>query len=242
MDDELKSHLESKIQSIRDVSQDVTLNMLVYGPPGVGKTYSIRTIPGDILLASSESGLASISDLDVEDRDIDVLPVDGFDDFKGIMGYLSTESHDYNWLVCDSLTEIAETLLRELKEESPEDTHGMQIYGDLGEQMMKVVKFIRDLDLSTYMICRQSYENTDEGMKYLPSMPGKKLTHTNPIGHEFDFQLPLRAETNEDGEIRRFFQTESTGKYQARKRDPQCNLERMEPADVKHIISKANFL
>src|SRR5664279_4519692 len=85
----------NKITSTKDMQIDYA-KVVVYGPPGAGKTTFGATFP-DTLILSAESGLLS-----VRDQDIDVWEVGTWEDIEEAFRYLHTEKHNYKTVVLDS--------------------------------------------------------------------------------------------------------------------------------------------
>lgn len=82
------------------------ITVLVYGQSGVGKTTLIKTLPGKVLILSAEAGLLSLKDTDIEYVDIRTL-----DDLTEAYSYILSNITEYNCIVLDSLSEIAEVVL-----------------------------------------------------------------------------------------------------------------------------------
>src|SRR5574343_1688925 len=92
-----------KITSTKDMAMDHA-KVVLYGPPGSGKTTAAATWPKPLLL-SAESGLLS-----VRDKAIDVMAIDQWEDLEWAFAYLKHEKHEYLSVVIDSLTEVQKKL------------------------------------------------------------------------------------------------------------------------------------
>src|SRR5660397_278628 len=82
----------SKITSTKDMQIDYA-KVVVYGPPGAGKTTFGATFP-DALILSAESGLLSI-----RDKDIDTWTIDKWEDLEEAFGFLRRGEHEYKTAV-----------------------------------------------------------------------------------------------------------------------------------------------
>lgn len=218
-----------EIKSTQDQVSNGTMHQkfLVYGPPGVGKTYLIRTLDGKPVIASCEAGLTSVADLD-----LDYVDIGSIDDLRKLYRSLSNSDHDYDWVVLDSVTEIAEMLLSDLKE-SEKDMR--RAYGNMQDSIMRILRKYRSLNMNVYFSAKEAQVDDDGSSMFIPSMPGKQLSQKSPIGHLFDYVFAMRSRQKENGDIERFFQTESSRRYQAKARDPKGVLETYEKPDLSYV-------
>jgi hypothetical protein len=117
------------------------LNLLVYGPPGSGKTRFTGTVKPRFnpLIVSAESGLLSLNtliDKDGKPYDFDFVRVEKFDDLTAIRQEIRHGKHSYDTVVIDSLTEIQQVcmdkILFDKKKEKPE----IQDWGTLSQRMV----------------------------------------------------------------------------------------------------------
>lgn len=221
---------QETIDSTESIRRDANLKFLVYGPPGAGKTYMIRTLDGPALVGSCESGLASLVDVDV-----DFVELDTTDRLREMYKYLAGSDHNYQWAVLDSVSEMAEMCLSEMKSRHKD---GRRAYGEMQETVIRLLRAFRSLDMSVYFSAKQRRDTVDGQMLYIPSMPGSKLSEKRPVGHDFDFVFPLIATEDEEGQTQRQLITQSTSEYQAKARDPQQVLDKFEDADLGNIRQK----
>jgi len=218
------------IQSTGALKRDPNYNFLVYGPPGSGKTYMNRTLDGKTLVGSCESGLASLMDTDT-----DFVQIDKVQDLRDMYKFLATADHDYQWAGVDSVSELAEMCLSEMKTRHKD---GRKAYGEMAETVIKLMRAFRDLDMSVYFSAKQRRDTVDGQLVYIPSMPGSTLTEKQPIGHKFDFVFPLVVSEDDEGHVQRQLLTELTPDYQAKSRDPKHALEKFEAPDLGAIRQK----
>jgi phage nucleotide-binding protein len=159
------------------------LNLLVYGPPGVGKTWfagtaedSLNTNP--VLFLDVEGGTLTLR----KRKDLDVVRVRGTEDLVDIHNKLKAENNGYyKTVVIDSLTELQKLdmagIMRELVSRRPdldEDVPSQREWGKSIEHMRRIVRAYRDLEMNTIFTCLVIVDKDDNGtVTYTPSLPGK---------------------------------------------------------------------
>lgn len=97
-----------------EVKDEWGLNLLVYGPSGVGKTYFAATaqdtpLGKDVLVIDPEKGTRTIG----HRSDVTVFPMDKWSDYQDIYDYLVTKPHAFKTIVTDSLTDVQEMCIDE---------------------------------------------------------------------------------------------------------------------------------
>lgn len=174
------------------------IKMMVYGDAGVGKTSLIATAPNPIII-SSESGL-----LPLAGHDIPVIKISSYDELVEAYNYC-IES-DYQTICLDSLSDIAETILAEYKQDEKDPR---KAYGRLADDLLSAIRAFRDIeDKHVYFVSKQArIEDADTGMcAYRPSFPGQQLNMNIP--YFFDLLLCLRIGVDKDGVKYRYLQTQ----------------------------------
>jgi len=112
-----------KIKSTKGVTANGA-NIVLYGESGVGKTYLISTLDRPFILSADE-GLLTISD-----SEIDYVEIGCMQDVDDAYNYILKNIDMYDNIVFDSLTEMAESVLYEMKEGKKDKR---QAYGELAD-------------------------------------------------------------------------------------------------------------
>lgn len=203
------------------------LKVLVYGNPKVGKTTLVKTLPNPIVL-SAEAGLLSLKGEDVE-----FIKIKKYSDMEDGYRYIKDNMDKYDWVVIDSISDVAETVLADMKDQYKD---GRQAYGETNDIVLQMIKAYRNLDINIYFSAKmeKSQDASTGGMIFAPSMPGRKMTQDLP--YLFDEVFVLHNFKDENGKTQRAFQTSGDNKYIAGDRSGQ--LDMAEPADLSVIYNK----
>lgn len=167
--------MNSHITSTKDMALDYA-KVVLYGPPGSGKTTMGATFPS-VLFLSAESGLLSI-----RDRAIDVWTINEWEDLEEAFAYLRKGDHTYKSVVIDSLTEVqkklAEYIVRKFpaKRRDYEDLMSQSDWGYAIDKLRKMCRAFRDLPLNVVFIALDQTEVSD-GTETVtkPALSGKTM-------------------------------------------------------------------
>jgi len=217
------------VKSTGDIKEDDNFKFLIHGPPGVGKTHMIRTLPGTPIVASTEAGLTSLMD-----ADIPYTSIGSMDELVNLYMELEEGDHPYTAVVLDSVSEIAEQCLSDQKEEH---AHGQAAYGEMQDRVMKMLRKFRALDMLVYFSAKQMRQSVNGEYLRVPYMPGRTLVEKRPIAHDFDYVFSFEL-LEKDDEVHRVLRTERSDGYEAKARDPYGRLGKFERADLGNIIEK----
>jgi hypothetical protein len=220
-----------EITTTRQAGRLPRLNILIHGPSGAGKTYLAKTT-GDLertLVVAAEPGLLTLRDVDIP-----VVEVTSVKQLQAVHRWLYQEAARWRWVIFDSLSEVAEAALAEARAQTRD---GRKAYGDMGDQIVALIKGYRDLPLNVVMLCKQQRIQDESGhISYAPSLPGKRISEQVP--YLFDEVFALRAEPGEPGPdgrpvVSRYLQTACDGTYEAKDRSGVLDL--WEAPDLAHI-------
>lgn len=217
-----------KLTTTKEAATLHGLKCLVHGPAGAGKTTLAKTAGPGTIIISAEAGLLSL-----RDSDIPVIEVKTLDDIKEAYSYVLEQNGSINWIILDSISEIAETVLASEKAHAKD---ARQAYGALQDSMMQLMKAFRDISgKNVVFTAKQEYIKDDVGVStYKPMMPGQKLAQQIP--YLFDLVFALRVEPDADNNMIRYLQTGRDLQYDAK--DRSGVLDMYEPPDLTHIANK----
>ena len=166
--------------------QDFTLNLLIYGRSGVGKTRlaaSASVVPelAPVLLIDIEGGTFSIRDVY---PDVDVLRVSTWTDMQAAYDELYEGKHKYKTVVLDSLTEIQKFSMLNIMEDLVKDPRNadrdpdipsIREWGKNIEQIRKMVRAFRDLPMTAIFtaLVNEDKNSKTGALERKPSLSGK---------------------------------------------------------------------
>lgn len=215
------------IQSTSDVADQRGIKVLVHGQSGAGKTYlaSTTTDLDETLIISAEQGLLSLHQFD-----IDAVEVTSIGEFREARNFAQSQNR-YSWIILDSISEIAEVILGEEKEQRRDPR---QAYGEMADQVTAILRDFRHLPCNVVMAAKQTLEEVNGAKLKRPLLPGNQLTEN--VAYMFDEVFALELDRTRDGENRRYLQTQRTRNIIAK--DRSGALDPQEPADLSVIYEK----
>lgn len=216
------------IRPVEDVTLEQGLYVLVYGPAGAGKTTLAATTPDPerTIVLSAEGGTLSIADSGVQAVDIAEVY-----DLRKTVAWLKKNPEHFDWVVLDSVSEIAEVVLAE---EMAKTKDGRRAYGEMATLMIAMLKALRDLKANVLVIAASKTRDDDGALIQAPDTPGNKLAERLP--YLFDEVLYYHVARDQDGEIKRALLTSHDGKRVAK--DRSGKLEQWERPDLAALAAK----
>jgi len=219
------------------------LKMLVYGPPGVGKTSLLATanlhkITAPVLLVNVEGGMLSVADAAVLGlkEPPDVVDLKGFDQLEEIFWYLAKGDHPYKSVGIDSLSELQmvnlENIVKKLlgrvsgsgaRRESLDDVW-REDYGTSTQQMRRVVRKFRDLPMHVFFSCHEVASQDKDKNEVVHPMLTTKLRsavmgYMDVIGYMY-----IDSDDKQEDQVKRRLLCQPFGKWQAKDRSPGQRL------------------
>lgn len=175
------------------------LKVLGYGPSGAGKTSVLSSMPDPlIVLLTEKHGAMTIKRVNpnakiifIEDTLICTChngpvakcsspkgekKISGQQVLNGVLDELSTKKHPFRSVVLDSLTDMQQILLSDMKGGKPGAQVSLQEWGKLIDRTKHLVVRLRNLNMHVGVIClADEVQDNNQKLIYRPALAGKKL-------------------------------------------------------------------
>lgn len=92
-----------------------TINVILYGDPGVGKTVQAGTLPNNLIISTDVAGTVSAKRQGSKAK---LWPAHNMDDFREAYQYLAKEDHEFQWVTVDTGTRLQEMILRDILDQA----------------------------------------------------------------------------------------------------------------------------
>lgn len=202
------------ITTLDEAIGDNDPKIILYSDAGIGKTTMAGTLPGRVLILSAEDGLRSLKLFPKSERKrIDVAEVKDTGDLKDAYNKLQAGTISYDWVVIDSISEIAEMMLREYK---AKDKDPRQSYGKVDDHIVGMLTDFRDLSCGVLFLAKEHVIKRQIGETEIDYhgllLPGQRLTTNVPHLVDNVWRLIAKGE-------KRFIITKNDGRSRAKSRD-----------------------
>ena len=163
-----------KVTNAKDIKMP-PLNLLVYGEPGVGKTYMLKTAVKPALVLDAEGGTLTLMG-----SDTDILKINSPEDIRDAFKELKNGA-GYKTVCFDSITEVYKCFMDEIIKKNPNiaraygDQPSLSDYGRASELMRRTIRQFRDLPIHfiATALVQDLKDEKDGSLTRLPSLPGK---------------------------------------------------------------------
>ena len=152
-------------------SGNTTINMLVYGDSGVGKTTLAASAAelGKVLYIDAESGAKFIPDKYA--KNIDILKTDNIAILDEVLKPENIK--DYKVIVIDSITEVMKKMVDRVK--GNKEKPSLADWGSVINGMETYFRKFRDLDKHIILVALSQEKGDEEMVLKRPSLSGKSL-------------------------------------------------------------------
>lgn len=169
--------VRAKSNIIKLAEYDESINMLIYGNSGIGKTVFGGTA-GNGLILGLESGVISAKR---QGSKCDLWPVEKWEDVQDCYAWIRDNPGKYKWLVIDSISDMQEKLLRYILDKAMEDNKSrdpdipaIQDHQKWQNMLKRFVNLFNDLPINVcYTALEMKRENEESEEIVLPLLLGK---------------------------------------------------------------------
>jgi phage nucleotide-binding protein len=202
------------ITTLDEAISDDDPKIILYGDAGTGKTTLAGTLPGKVLILSAEKGLRSLKRFSASDRKrVSVAEVESSADLRDAYDRLVDGRIAVDWVVLDSISELAEMILREYKRR---DKDPRQSYGKVDDDITDILRSFRDLSCGVLLLAKEHVIKRQIGEQEIDYhgllMPGQRLTTNAPHLVDNVWRLVVKGG-------RRMVITQADGRSRAKSRD-----------------------
>jgi len=221
--------------------------VLIYGASGSGKTHLAGTLP-KALFINADQGLLTLRGKKIpvydltkmKDKEGNIIDVPRNKRFERMVNFIQNElpkyTKDFEWVVFDSLNQIAEDFAEHLEGVYPDKKDTLNLWMDFKKTISRMLKSMRDN--ADFGICFLSLDKMDEDetKKKIISV-GIPTNLSRSIPGLFDYVFYLKMEEKDGVETRKVI----TRNYRTIiAKDRSTKLDLFEEPDMVKIFKKAN--
>jgi len=182
-----------EILSTKDIQQKEKIHVCLYGSPKTGKTKLIETLPGRTLVLNSDKGLLTLKG----SKDIDFVNIGDFNSMIEAMKFVQSDKCDYDNVVIDSLSVVADYLLEHLEKKG---VKGFDLWAAYEKYIKGIITTLRDSarfnSVSIFELVEKENEN---GL--LTKKVGLQGKLASRVGYFYDLFLATRVKHAKDGSV-----------------------------------------
>ena len=154
-----------------------TVNVLLYGPAGAGKSTAAASAPGPVMFINLEGPNAlhfARKTARAADTEILEVRVDWGEDPRAYFreAFAAAKERGVNTIVVDTLGKLRDGIAFSIGGESP----SLPQWGQVGKAMTTILRELRDSDMNTILICHERVLDSDTGDRIVEPLVGGKTT------------------------------------------------------------------
>ena len=154
-----------------------TVNVLLYGPAGAGKSTAAASAPGPVMFINLEGPNAlhfARKTARAADTEILEVRVDWGEDPRAYFreAFAAAKERGVNTIVIDTLGKLRDGIAFSIGGESP----SLPQWGQVGKAMTTILRELRDSDMNTVLICHERVLDSDTGDRIVEPLVGGKTT------------------------------------------------------------------
>lgn len=148
-----------------------TLRVLLFGPPGTGKSTAAAGMPGPILYLNAEASTA-LDFARSRGAEIREFPITGKQSLVSASLYLRDGGDGERTVVLDPVEDVWRILVEEM---APTGRPTLQQFGDAGTLIERFARFLcKDSGLNVVFVCHENPMDTGDGILLMPMTGGRK--------------------------------------------------------------------
>lgn len=155
----MSTDVPAPLTFVESTDTPTSLNMLIYGQPGSGKTVAACSAPGPVLVVNAEGPSALAYARHLYGDKIREVRFEGSATLRAVCEYLKRGSDGEQTVVIDSVGEVYATLLKEIGGSQPQIQH----YGKVNGQLIDLIRFLRNLDVHVVLVAHEQIDDSEEG-------------------------------------------------------------------------------
>lgn len=176
-----------KIESTKDIKKKEKVHICLYGASGTGKTKMIETLQGRTLILNADKGLLSLEG----SKDIDFKTANNFNDVFEFMRYIKSDSNKYDNIAIDSISAIADLVLKHLEKEG---IKGFDMWGAYAKYIGGIITTLRDSTTFNSVSIFELVEKENEA-GLLTKKVGLQGSLASRVGYFYDFYFAARQKS-----------------------------------------------
>lgn len=154
-----------------------TVNVLLYGPAGAGKSTAAASAPGPVMFINLEGPNAlhfARKTARAAGTEVLEVRVGWGDDPRAYFrdAFAAAKERGVNTIVVDTLGKLRDGIAFSIGGESP----SIAQWGQVGKAMTTVLRELRDSDMNTVLICHERVLDSDTGDRIVEPLVGGKTT------------------------------------------------------------------
>ena len=154
-----------------------TVNVLLYGPAGAGKSTAAASAPGPVMFINLEGPNAlHYARKTAREAETEVLEVrvDWGEDPRAYFreSFVAAKERGVNTIVIDTLGKLRDGIAFNIGGDQPTIAQ----WGQVGKAMTTILRELRDSDMNTVLICHERVLDSDTGDRIVEPLVGGKTT------------------------------------------------------------------
>lgn len=195
-----------KIRKASEIAAKGTLNMLVYGAPGVGKTTFCSTAPKPLIVDLESSSLS------IADTDTPIAEAQNIEDVKEAIEIAISEG--YKTICIDSMSRYADLLMEQILREDKKIKPQLQHWGEVISRIKKMIWVLQRQDINTIFVCHEKDIDKNGSLQKVPNLSSSLISDIPAI-------LDIVGYLYVDGfDGKRLLGINPTAEYKAKQRVP----------------------